>query len=149
MNLISSALKAGHQASLSRRPQPQRELQGEVHKSASPRTAALRPKPHLLLPLHFAAFTHAHQMQNAKQDGRAEFGADRMLARSVPRLRDSLTSSTSLKCCQCPQFTYRIAEVGDCADQPHVAEQALALHRAGVTPGDLPQPSLWCSAPHS
>lgn len=39
--------------------------------------------------------------------------------------------------------------MGDCADQPHVAEQALALHRAGVTPGDLPQPSLWCSAPHS
>lgn len=32
MNLICSALKAGHQRSLSHRPQPQRELQGEANK---------------------------------------------------------------------------------------------------------------------
>lgn len=43
MNLICSALKAGHQTSPSRRPQPHRELQGEVNKSARPRMAALRP----------------------------------------------------------------------------------------------------------
>lgn len=44
MNLICSARKAGHQRSLSRRPQPQRELQGEANKSVCRRTAALRPR---------------------------------------------------------------------------------------------------------
>lgn len=44
MNLICSAPKAGHQRSLSRRPQPQRELQGEANKSVCRRTAALRPR---------------------------------------------------------------------------------------------------------
>lgn len=44
MNLICSAPKAGHQTSLSRRPQPRRELEGEANKSARRRTAALRPR---------------------------------------------------------------------------------------------------------